>query len=673
MMLPPDPAGTDVQGLFALFPPADYMSRGELVPPGRVPPPYHSLLVHEHHMTVTVESHHGAQVDVKVLEYRVAGDSYSRKILLTLQGTSRVVMFGLMRVNFRYCSDAVREEVIAGQTPLGRVLINANVMRRIEPTAYLRSDTRSCHDGVVRTRQPASNLRSLRPDPLRRTAGSGIAGDRGAGVRGSLCRAVFSPLDVKEIIVSDTSSGPTPGATPRVPSSEVRQRFGLIQWLVVGTSALGFALDIYELLMLPLIVGPALRELLPTGSSPDQIREWVGWIFFIPAIVGGLFGLLGGYMTDRFGRRRVLVWTVIIYQLSACLAAYSTSVWMLLALRCTTFMGVCIEFVAALAWLAELFPQPRQREIVLGYTQAFSSAGGFLVAGAYGLILKYQNESWMPGFHMPEFLHSTLGMVKDPHASWRYMLMSGLIPALPLILIRPFLPESPIWQRKKAEGTLKRPSFGELFQPRLRRTTIVTTLLFACSYGAAFGAIQHLPRIVPALPELANFSDNAKQQTVKTVQFRQESGGLLGRFLLAYLAVIIVSRQKLLRLFQVPGLILLPVVFAYLALHDLMLLEIGIFLVGLLTVAQFSFWGNYLPRVYPVHLRGTGESFAANVGGRMAGTSFALVTTQLAKLMPGNGAAKLAYAATAVGLFVYAFGLLLSFWLPEPTEKEMSA
>lgn len=456
-----------------------------------------------------------------------------------------------------------------------------------------------------------------------------------------------------------------------MPSSEVKQRFGLVQWLIVGTSALGFALDIYELLMLPLIVGPALRELLPKGSTPEQMRDWVGWIFFVPAIVGGLFGLLGGYMTDRFGRRRVLVWTVLLYQLSACLAAFSTSVWVLLALRCTTFMGVCIEFVAAVAWLAELFPQPRQRETVLGYTQAFSSAGGFLVAAAYGLIVKFHND--LPAFQLPAFLHDSLGTIADPHASWRYMLMSGLIPALPLILIRPFLPESPIWQRKKVEGTLKRPSFAELFQPRLRRTTIITTLMFACSYGAAFGAIQHLPRIVPSLPELANFADDAKQQTVKTVQFWQESGGLVGRFLLAYLAVVIVSRRKLLRLFQVPGLFVVPLVFAYLALHDLMLLEIGIFVVGLLTVAQFSFWGNYLPRVYPIHLRGTGESFTANVGGRMAGTSAALLTTQLAKLMPGTTPAQhLAYAAAAVGLSVYALGLILSFWLPEPPEKEMS-
>jgi hypothetical protein len=138
MTLPPNPAGTDIQGLFRLFPPAEYMTRSELVPPGRVPAPYHQLLVNEHHMTLTVEAHHGDLVNVQVLEYRVAGDSYARKILLSLQKTGRIVMFGLMRVNFLYCSEDVRREIVAGQTPLGRVLIEHNVLRRVEPTAFVR-------------------------------------------------------------------------------------------------------------------------------------------------------------------------------------------------------------------------------------------------------------------------------------------------------------------------------------------------------------------------------------------------------------------------------------------------------------------------------------------------------------------------------------------------------
>ena len=92
----------------------------------------------------------------------------------------------------------------------------------------------------------------------------------------------------------------------------------------------------------------------------------------------------------------------------------------------------------------------------------------------------------------------------------------------------------------------------------------------------------------------------------------------------------IVSRRKLIRLFQIPGLIVMPIVFASLRRRACSWLYPAIFLAGLLTVGQFSFWGNYLPRVYPLHLRGTGESFAANIGGRLIGTSFAWLTATLA-------------------------------------------
>src|SRR4029078_12720748 len=108
------------------------------------------------------------------------------------------------------------------------------------------------------------------------------------------------------------------------------------------------------------------------------------------------------------------------------------------------------------------------------------------------------------------------GAITDPHAPWRYTLMSGLIPALPLLIVRPFLPESPAWQLKRAAGTLRRPSIGELFAPGLRRTTIITTLMMACSFGVAFGAIQQIPQIVPALSNVqAQIKDATKGMTEK--------------------------------------------------------------------------------------------------------------------------------------------------------------
>src|SRR5439155_19037055 len=98
----------------------------------------HDLLVHNHHMTVTVEAFHGDLVNVRILSRLHAGDSYSRKILLTLQGNGKVVQYGIMRIHFRYCTVAVRDEVLAGMTPLGRILIRHNILRQVQPTAFLR-------------------------------------------------------------------------------------------------------------------------------------------------------------------------------------------------------------------------------------------------------------------------------------------------------------------------------------------------------------------------------------------------------------------------------------------------------------------------------------------------------------------------------------------------------
>jgi hypothetical protein len=122
---------------------------------------------------------------------------------------------------------------------------------------------------------------------------------------------------------------------------------------------------------------------------------------------------------------------------------------------------------------------------------------------------------------------------------------------------------------------------------------------------------------------------------------------------------------------------LVPLVFCFpaagnLSSANLDFLKVGIFVAGVLTLAQLSFWGNYLPRVYPLHLRGTGESFAANVGGRMVGTSAALATAVLSRQLPAGGLTRdLAYAAAILAFFMYGFGFVLSFWLPEPQSEAL--
>lgn len=427
--------------------------------------------------------------------------------------------------------------------------------------------------------------------------------------------------------------------------------------LICVIASIGFLFDTYELLMLPLIVRPALMDLIAAAPESAAFNRWAGVTFYLPAIAGGIFGMLGGYLTDRVGRRRVLVWSILLYAISACGSAYATTVGAWLAWRCATFVGVCVEFVAAVAWLAELFPDPPRRERVLAYTQACASLGGLLVSAAYYLIVTYA---------------ASLPAVRGGHAPWRYMLISGVIPAIPLMLARPFLPESPIWEERRRHGTLRRARVLDLFRPAFRRTTIVTAIMVTCGYAASFGANLQVPRIVPGLPEVQTMTVTAREQTVGTVQLLQELGGLAGRVALAWLVVRIASRRRLIRVFLVPGLAVMPFVFFIAAERALWLVEAGTFAAGFLTVAQFSFWGNYLPRVYPTYVRGTGESFAANIGGRMIGTGGALLTAELAAAMPAASAsARLAFAAGAVGLGSFLVALVASRWLPEPPGDEL--
>jgi MFS family permease len=445
-------------------------------------------------------------------------------------------------------------------------------------------------------------------------------------------------------------------------SSETAPRLTSVQWLICVIAVIGFAFDTYELLMLPLMIRPALETLGHLQFGSEGYNHWRDLFFYVPAVFGGVFGLFGGYLTDRLGRRRVLTWSILIYAFAAFAGGFATSLEMLLILRSAKFIGVCVEFVAAVAWLAELFPEPRQREAVLGYTQAFSSLGGVMVSGMAFLISKTA---------------TSLPAIYGGHENWRYLMISGLIPAIPLIIIRPFLPESPVWREKKAAGTLKRPSIAELFNPEYRKTTLITAAMFACSLGVAFGAIQQIPQIVPALVKVDSLLPPPERQKIISsavgfTQTIQEIGGLVGRFLLAFLAIRILSRRNLIRVFLVPGLILIPLIFIFAGTSDLRLLQWGMFFAGLFTVGQLSFWGNYLPRVYPTHLRGTGESFAANIGGRMFGASAPLLTTQLVAVSSaGTPATKLAYAAAGVAFLVYAANLVLSFFLPEPEQEKL--
>ena len=473
--------------------------------------------------------------------------------------------------------------------------------------------------------------------------------------------------------------------------------------LVLLVAAIGFLFDTYELLMFPVIGTDAISELLfrkdflALGPAEKvTVGDWAGRMLWIAALCGGAFGLIGGLLIDRLGRRTIMIASILLYSLSPVAAAFSSELWQLVLFRCTTFVGVCVEMVAAVTWLAELFDNKRTREMVIGWTLAMASLGGILVTEVYSEIVDMaKTPGKLPTLPFPDgYLAENVG--------WRWTLLTGLIPGALILLLLPFVPESGVWKQRRRDGTLKRPGLGELFTPQLRRTTLVTTVLSACAYAAAFGALQLTPlRISPGLPDLAarqaEINDSEKSATSAPlkkelgekkkalaqdtkarrgdIQRWQEIGGLTGRILLAMLLLVLPSRL-LIRIFLIPGIFLFPLSYLEIVKMDYALFAASIFFCGLLTVAQFSFMSEFLPKVFPMHLRGTGGSFATNVGGRMIGTMAATLNTELLSKLFASEFAKptpmdVAKAAAVIGGAVYLIAFLATFFLPAiKTEAE---
>ena len=136
----------ELDSLCAMFPEPGgrpLLAGAEHVPASAVPEPYRGLLDHEAHMTVTMERFHGGPVAVRVLEEAWIEGDYCRKITLVREPErpgedESVVQFGFVRFDLAHLDAAPREKILAGETPLGRVLIEYDVLREVELGALLK-------------------------------------------------------------------------------------------------------------------------------------------------------------------------------------------------------------------------------------------------------------------------------------------------------------------------------------------------------------------------------------------------------------------------------------------------------------------------------------------------------------------------------------------------------
>ena len=108
------------------------------VAPAQIPEPFHWLLVHRNHMTKVLEAQYGRPMDLDVVKYQLDDEFYTRKIILRPQGHDTIVEVGVVRLNFRFMTPEIRQEILERHTPLGAILIRHKVLRKVQPRWYLK-------------------------------------------------------------------------------------------------------------------------------------------------------------------------------------------------------------------------------------------------------------------------------------------------------------------------------------------------------------------------------------------------------------------------------------------------------------------------------------------------------------------------------------------------------
>lgn len=211
-------------------------------------------------------------------------------------------------------------------------------------------------------------------------------------------------------------------------------------WFVLFVAALGWLFDTMDQQLFVLARNPAMKELLANAGIAANTENvtWYGGlatsVFMIGWATGGLgFGILG----DRWGRAKVMLWTILIYSICTGLSALSISVWDFAAYRFLTGLGVGGEFAVGVSLVAEVMPS-RARPFALGLLQALSGVGNIAAA----------------------LISISLGLLNQDEANtvsnWRVMFIIGTLPALLAILIRSQLKEPEKWQSLSAEEQKKK-------------------------------------------------------------------------------------------------------------------------------------------------------------------------------------------------------------------------
>jgi SHS family sialic acid transporter-like MFS transporter len=413
-------------------------------------------------------------------------------------------------------------------------------------------------------------------------------------------------------------------ATAVPPPAIEATRITRAQWLVLAAAVLGWMFDGVEIGLPPIMGRPAMQDLLgPEMARHENIAPLLGVLgamFLVGAAAGGvLFGWLG----DRFGRVRIMIFSVLTYSLFTGAAYWAQVPWQLMVLRFIASMGMGGQWSLGVALVVESWPGIA-RPVLAGVIGAAANVGFLLI--------------------------STLGyLIPVTPDSWRWIMVAGASPAVLVFFIALFVPESERWKAAVRKRTVS--PIQEIFSPALRSKTFIAIALSAIPLLGTWGSVQWVPYWVDKT--LAPDDPSAKS----LAQIYSSVGAIIGCLIApvlggrwgrrpVYFGMCAISLGTCLYMF----LVLKSFDWWFLA---------TLTVTGGITASFYGWLPLYLPELFPTRARATGQGLSFNFGRILAAVGVILGSGQIAAFFGGYE-----FAGAIISL-VYIFGLVAIWLAPE--------
>lgn len=401
--------------------------------------------------------------------------------------------------------------------------------------------------------------------------------------------------------------------------------------LVLSAAFLGWMFDGFEMGLFPIVARPALMDMFASNAGSDEfVGQWMGWItavFLVGAALGGfLFGALG----DRIGRVKAMSWSILLYSLCTGMGYVAQSPWDLAGYRFLASLGMGGEWSLGVALVMESWPE-RWRPMMAGIIGAAANVG-FLLVGAIGRTWQVSQDNW------------------------RWMWLVGIAPALLVLLIRLFVPESQKWQSAR-ENNRDHSPIREIMTPPLLWHTLLAICLSSIALIGTWGSVQWIPLWVDQMAgdHLPGAKGEATMLSGAGAIVGCLGGALMGGKLGRRWAFFFLCLGSLL-------------VCGFLFRGGLAYgnwLKTLIFLAGMTTAAFYGWFPLYLPELFPTRSRATGQGIGYNAG-RFLAAMGAIASGQLVALFGGD------YARMgSVITLVYLVGMLVIWLAPETRGKPL--